>query len=473
MRIAVIISCYLLVHLSWAQPTSVYFEKIRNNSAALTAFMAQMPKGGDLHHHYSGSVYAETFLEHVIDNNFSINRVTFAISPAPPAGDTWTTFSILKAEGSLERYKQHLLQQWSVKDFNPAAYPPDKQFFDAFSKFRTAMPGTFERGLLEIKDRAKKENVSYIETMLETVASDVVTTDLNDYNQRLRQSQLSQDAQKTRQILDTLYQAILNKGIKTSALAFNENVIARRHNVLKLDDGRFTMRYQNFVLRFMEPVDLFKNLILACESDQHSDLVVGVNIVAPENEKTSMADYWLHMMMFKYCHTKYPQLTFSLHAGELALGMVKPEELTWHINAAVHIAGARRIGHGVAIPYETNVYDLLRHMSRNKIAVEINLSSNEFILNVKEDRHPIMLYKEFGVPIVISSDDAGILRTSLTEQYVLLAKRYKGISYTDIKQFVYNSLRYSFIGEPAVKQRLINDLDDRFSKFEASIPKGR
>jgi hypothetical protein len=35
--------------------------KIRNNEAALTAF-SQMPKGGDLHHHFSGSVYAEPML---------------------------------------------------------------------------------------------------------------------------------------------------------------------------------------------------------------------------------------------------------------------------------------------------------------------------------------------------------------------------------------------------------------------------
>ncbi|GAB2541445.1 adenosine deaminase [Spirosoma aerophilum] len=463
----------LVVHASFAQNVAAYFEKIRTNSAALTAFMAQMPKGGDLHHHYSGSVYAETFLEYVIENNFSINRTTFAIAPTPPDSDGWTTFAVLRAEGALERYKQHLLQQWSVKDFNPVDSPPDKQFFDSFSKFRTAMPGTFERGLLEIKNRAKKENVSYIETMLENVTGNVVTTDLNRYNQLLRQGQLLQDEQKTAKILDTLYQAILQKGVKQTALDFNENVIRRRHHELKLDDAQFTMRYQNFVLRFMEPVDLFKNLVLACESDQNSELIVGVNIVAPENEKIAMADYWLHMMMFRYCHTKYPQLTFALHAGELALGMVKPEELTWHINAAVHIAGARRIGHGVAIPYEKNVYDLLRHMHQNKIAVEINLSSNEFILNVKDDRHPIMLYKDFSVPIVISSDDAGILRTSLTEQYVLLAKRYKDLSYADIKQFVYNSLRYSFISEPTVKQRLITDLDTRFRRFEASVLKGR
>jgi adenosine deaminase/adenosine deaminase CECR1 len=45
------------------------------------------------------------------------------------------------------------------------------------------------------------------------------------------------------------------------------------------------MRYQNFVLRFMEPVDLFKNLVIAFISTDSSDLMVGVNIVSPEMVK--------------------------------------------------------------------------------------------------------------------------------------------------------------------------------------------
>jgi hypothetical protein len=44
---------------------------------------------------------------------------------------------------------------------------------------------------------------------------------------------------------------------------------------LKIDNERFTMRYQNFVLRFMEPVDLFKNLVVAFISVD--PLMAGVN----------------------------------------------------------------------------------------------------------------------------------------------------------------------------------------------------
>jgi adenosine deaminase/adenosine deaminase CECR1 len=161
----------------------------------------------------------------------------------------------------------------------------------------------------------------------------------------------------------------------------------------------FTMRYQNFVLRFMEPVDLFKNLVVAFISADSSPLMAGVNIVSPEDGATSMKDYWLHMVMFNYCHTKFPDVKYSMHAGELTLGLVQPEDLTSHINDAVYTAGANRIGHGVDMAYESKSYELLRYMAKNKIAIEINLVSNEFILKVKENRHPISLYRAFEFPL--------------------------------------------------------------------------
>jgi adenosine deaminase/adenosine deaminase CECR1 len=157
---------------------------------------------------------------------------------------------------------------------------------------------------------------------------------------------------------------------------------------------------------------------------------------------------------------------YAMHAGELTSGLVAPEELTWHINEAVRFAGANRIGHGVDMAWEKNSRSLLAYMKQQKVGVEINLSSNEFILGVKEDQHPITLYYKAGVPITISTDDAGILRTSITQQYVLLAKRYPFIPYKAIKEMVYNSIRYSFIEEDKVKTILIQALDRRFAFFE-------
>ncbi|MFD1605789.1 adenosine deaminase [Flavobacterium artemisiae] len=462
--------CIFIAQIGFSQSAESYLEKIRNNEALLTAFFQQMPKGGDLHHHFSGSVYAEPLLERAIAEDFYVNIETLGVSKTKPSNGNWQTFSSLKNQGKLDFYQQQIMQTWSVKDYN-GSVPSDDQFFDSFMKFEPTIAGHFAEGMLELKKRAIAENVSYIETQLSTIPCDMNVSDLADFNTKLRQASAQKDEKAVFKLLDELYKALQKKDAKKYAEDFNTNFLAKLHKDLKIDDERFTMRYQNFVLRFMEPVDLFKNLTIAFISSSESKLTAGVNIVSPEHGENSMKDYWLHMVMFKYCHSKFPDVKYTLHAGELTLGLVQPEELTWHINDAIYIAGANRIGHGVDMAYEANSYDLLRYMSKNNIPIEINLVSNEFILKVKENRHPFTLYKEFNVPIVISTDDAGILRTNMTEQYVLLAKRYPDVNYETIKKYVYNSINYSFIQDASVKKQLLKDLDNRFKTFEANFSK--
>lgn len=103
-------------------------------------------------------------------------------------------------------------------------------------------------------------------------------------------------------------------------------------------------------------------------------------------------------------------------------------------------------------------------MKKDNVSIEINLTSNEFILGVKDSEHPVRLYTNSGVPIIISTDDPGILRTSLTEQYTLLVMRY-GFSYGEVKTFVYNSIKYSFLDDDT-KTSLTKSLDTAFSNFE-------
>jgi adenosine deaminase len=455
--------------LANAQTVSDYFESIRNNAAELTAFFSQMPKGGDLHHHYSGSVYAETYVDTVIARDYFVHKVTLDVLERKPNQDSnWIKFSTIRNPRELDDYKQRLLQKWSVKDYNYVDYPSHRQFFESFNHFSVAVRPTIEQGLREIKNRANTENVSYIETSFLSANCSKDFGDLNSLNSRLEVLQHEKNIPQLDKLLDSVYTILQQRNVAECA-ATNTSIINSLHTSLAIDDSVFTMRYQSFVSRIAEPIQLFKNLVTAFEAAKNNPLIVGVNIVAPEHNDISMNDYWLHMQMFNFCHSRYPAVKYSMHAGELTLGLVKPEDLTWHIHAAVIDAKANRIGHGVDIAYEKDNYDLLNYMSRNHIAVEINLVSNEFILKVKDDRHPISLYKQFNVPIVICTDDAGVLRTNLTEQFVLLAKRYKQIKYADIKKLVYNSIDYSFIKEPALKQRLLSKLDNDFKLFERKI----
>ncbi|RXK48984.1 adenosine deaminase [Aquirufa rosea] len=456
----------------WAQEekASKYVEKIRNNEAELTAFMAQMPKGGDLHHHFSGSIYAEPLLEKAINLDYYVNLETKAVAKEKPTIGSWEKFSVLAAEGKLESLKNEILRRWSVKDYFPGFYPSDQLFFESFDKYLPVLNDEYAPGMLELKNRAKAENVSYIETMFSPIFSQVRLDELTRYDSQLRNLARQSDRQGVLNLLEKIYAELQKQESLQQTVLWNNQFIQRLHDSLQIDDDQFTMRYQKYVLRFKNPVELFSDIVISFMSAQSNKLIAGVNIVAPEHGEVSMQDYHLHMLMFQFCHQKFPQVKYSLHAGELALGQVAPEDLTWHINEAIYTAKVNRIGHGVDMPYEKNSYELLRYMQQQQIPVEINLVSNRFILKIQADKHPIKLYHDFHVPLVISTDDAGVLRTSLTEQYVLLAKSYPFLSYSDIKKIVMNSIDFSFIQEASLKQKLKQDLLRRFKEFEAKIP---
>jgi len=177
-----------------------------------------------------------------------------------------------------------------------------------------------------------------------------------------------------------------------------------------------------------------------------------------------MRDYRLHMRMIGFLKARFPATRLSLHAGELSVGMVPPEGLRFHIRDAIQLAGASRIGHGIDIAHEDGADELLRQMARERRAVEINLTSNEFILGVKNEAHPLALYRRFGVPLVISTDDAGVSRSSLSQEYLLYVTRYRP-SYAELKQTVFNSIRHAFLDE-ATRTRETRKLQAAFERFE-------
>lgn len=241
-------------------------------------------------------------------------------------------------------------------------------------------------------------------------------------------------------------------------------------NYLYVHTNDVMCRYQGYAVRSLEPIMVFAQLYVvhkACVND-NGKLLVGCNIVAAEDGEKSMMYYSWHMEMFRILYEHYSSVNTSLHAGELTMGLVRPEHLTYHIRHAVLNGLARRIGHGVDMPFEEE-NGFLHIMQINNTPVEINLTSNEFILGVKGSEHPIMLYHNAGVPIIISTDDPGILRTSLTEQYTLATLRY-GFSYVEIKQFVYNSIKYAFLTGKE-KEDLITELKIHFDRFEEKYEK--
>jgi adenosine deaminase len=178
--------------------------------------------------------------------------------------------------------------------------------------------------------------------------------------------------------------------------------------------------------------------------DAHEPSFVGLNFVMPEDGFISMRDYTLQMKMLDYLHSVYPRVHISLHAGELAQGLVPPEGLRFHIRQAVELGHAERIGHGVDIIYEDNAPALLKEMAAKHVMVEINLSSNEGILGVSGAAHPFPLYRAAHVPVALSTDDEGVSRIDITREYLRAALDYR-LTYADLKQLSRTGMEHSFL----------------------------
>jgi adenosine deaminase len=171
---------------------------------------------------------------------------------------------------------------------------------------------------------------------------------------------------------------------------------------------------------------------------------LGINFVQPEDGFISMRDYTLQMKMLDYLHSVYPRVHISLHAGELAPGLVPPEGLRFHIRQAVELGHAERIGHGVDVMYEDDAPALLKELAQKHVMVEINLSSNEGILGVKGAGHPFPLYRAAHVPVALSTDDEGVSRIDITHEYVRAALDYH-LSYRDLKQLARTGMEHDFL----------------------------
>ena len=442
--------------------------------AGLTLFATMLPKGGDLHHHFSGSIYVESYLDWVKDNKFCVFKMSnpnlniqkFHVFTEPQKLSDAQRAICLSVDEVLRDniFYRELLMEWSSKDFANhfhAQTPPDTHFFDTFKYFEKITPHAYGLGLQQLKARAKAENVSYLETMLKIVPA-TSSSDLTAIFKKLDPDP------SDLQIQTTLAQAyVYLQNDKTTNEKIDDYLESTEKVSSDLEDADFRLRFIAYAVRLTAPEDVFSRLYGAFVAANRNSKIVGVNIVGPENNNVAMRDYALHMKMFAFLKKQYPNVKLSLHAGELALGMVPPEGLRSHINQAVLTAGASRIGHGVDIAHEKDAPELLNYMARHQIALEINLTSNKDILGIERNAHPISIYRRFKVPFVISTDDSGVSRNNLSDEYVIYIQNYRP-SYEELKSTVYNSIRYSFLTDTE-KQNEIKKLNQKFSEFEAQM----
>lgn len=453
--------CSVALAQTAEQRTSRYFDSIRNHPPLLEAFLREMPKGGDLHNHLSGAVYAESYLQFAIHDGVCIDRkaLAFVVAPCDEAHDS------VPAETALTNpfLYRVLIDALSMRDFHPYSQPGisesgEDHFFATFGRFGLVSRAHTGEMLAEVASRAGRQNESYLEltvgldrTSAQLASKVGWSEDFDQMRQKLTQAGIGDAVGEVRKKLDDA------EAEKDRLLSCNDSAHA--------DPGcHVTIRYIHEVYRGTPKEQVFAEIMSGFALAKAEPRYVAVNPVMPEDGYTSMHDYDQHMRIFAYFHKLYPEIHLTEHAGELAAGLVPPSGLRSHIRDAVEIGGAERIGHGVDVMHEDRPLELLQEMARKKIAVEICLTSNDLILGVKGDAHPFPVYRKYGVPVVIATDDEGVSRSDMTQEYLRLVQSYN-LSYREVKRIARDSLQYSFV-EPATKRELLSDFDLRFSQFE-------
>jgi len=447
--LVVLLSCGLLAYPVTAQRgtaeqrTAAYFESIRKSPPKQLAFLLKMPKGGDLHNHLSGAIYAERYIEWAAENGLCVNTRTMSlVVPASPSKCDTEQAPATTALTNSVLYRQ-LIDAWSMRNWQLSGQSGHDRFFDAFGRFGPATFNNSGRMLAEAVKSAARGNVSYVELML---TPDGTPTGVAS----------SQIGEKVG--WDGNFEATLNKlkanGIENAAAIGIKNLLAmeaEKNQRLKCgtpqaDAGcSVTIRYVAQVSRNSAPGQVFAQMVtgLALANDPQSK-VVATNLVQGEDGLNSMQYFSLHMQMLKFLRPLYPRAHVTLHAGELAPGLVSPDGLLFHIRESVMVARAERIGHGVDIMHESDPFELLKEMARRTVMVEICLSSNDLILGISGAQHPLATYLEYGVPVALATDDEGVARSEISNEFLKAAED-QGLGYLQLKTLARNSLQYAFI----------------------------
>jgi adenosine deaminase len=449
-RLAVVI-CFLAVlflgpvsqALSTEEKTSEYLESVRHQPGLLLAFLRQMPKGGDLHVHLFGAIYAESMIDWASENALCVDRSTSKLIRA--SCDSCEPY---KSKPSVRcAYQDHvlydqLIDAWSMRNWNPQQESGHDHFFDTFEKFDPAFDKHIGEALAEVAARAAADRLQYVELM--HTADGMKAAVLG-----ARLGWSDESADDFSKLRDKLLAGGMADVVATvrSQLDAEE---ARKKELLDCGTSRaapgceVTIRYLYQVLRGLPREQVFAQILLGFELTKADPRFVGFNLVMPEDYYVPMHDFDLHMRIIEALHKFYPGAHVSLHADELATGLVPPEGLRFHIRESIERGGAERIGHGVSVMSEDDPIGLLREMARKNVLVEICLTSNDVILGISGDRHPLPVYMKYGVPVALSTDDEGVSRSDMTHEYLRAVETY-GLSYAELKHMARASLEHSFM----------------------------
>ena len=448
-----------------SQQVAQYFESAKKNEAELVAFLHKMPKGADLHNHPWGAVYTETLLDSAIAQNLVFDRTAKAFVKET-TNPCYTAQELKQSNSKMGE----ALSALSLRNQPKEKENGHDHFFDSFRRFAAAVPSEVDL-LREQVGRAISQKIRYLELMTEPPREEEAIRTWLQQMEAARRETISQAGGAWN--VDVAYIVPINRNALPDSLQsgpwnqevyeefFTQEVRQALTSIVRFSDQGIRS------LTFLDPEDSWIS---------RTQFAAQMRILDRE---------WRRLVAENPANAD--KLKVNLHAGELTLAYSPYEPMRNRISQSIALGHASRIGHGLSIQWEDDVYGLLRQMRDHKTAVEICLTSNDGILNVAGgDKHPFRLYWNADVPVTLCTDDEGISRSNLTMEYARAAQWF-GLSYGHLKWLAFSSLEYSYLpGESlfinsdfnrlktappqgSVKAALEQQLREDFQRFEADM----
>ncbi len=438
------------------QPVSAYLEKTRNYTPELIIFMNKFPKGADLHNHLVGAYFAEEMLIYGAKKGYMYDMSSQQVL-APNTEKNENIISVQELLNRPEDLKTYL-DNVSMRGFYKNTIHGSDHFFATFDYIPYVLDNP--ENLARVIARNYSQHVYYVEFMQDVVPQALYA----QVRKLLPQEQF--DAKKLKDALNKItpylnskeFATAVNDAINTKFKATDE-VLRKKYKLTILGEHPdIVVKFIPHLYRHQSNYELFVRAATSLTSTKINKDIVAVNLVQCEAHPLAMQNFDTQMEILDFLYNNLEKPNILLHAGELNLRDSSLEAMRERISTSITKGHALRIGHGVSIAWESDPHKTLAMMKQKGIPIEICLSSNDVILGIVGNDHPIKLYLEAGVAVTLNTDDEGVARSNLSQEYVRAAQEHN-LSYTTFKTIARNALEYSLLAGESI-------FEPRNAKFE-------
>ncbi|MGB9407851.1 MAG: adenosine deaminase, partial [Terracidiphilus sp.] len=266
-----------------ARAARAYQAAVHDGPLALRAFLAQFPKGADLHIHLSGAVYAESFIRDAGEDGLCVGpaALSFAKPPCTPP-----LVEAAQVPANQELYDR-LVNAFSMRSFVPTSgFSGHDHFFSTFDGSVGVSKRHIGEWVDEVASRAAAQNQQYVELM--------ETPTFTHAAYIAKQNPLGKDP--SRENFAQYRETLLAVGLRDEIFVDCEDVRTAETLRSQIEHCgtpqaapacRVEVRYIYQVLRGFSPEQVFAQTLLGFETIQasmeaHEPGFVGINFVMPE-----------------------------------------------------------------------------------------------------------------------------------------------------------------------------------------------